>query len=210
MHRGPRTATACVLVLLFVTFFVDGAARVQPDSLLLADFDADTIQIKPGLPLWLFTDEQFGGSSEVVASLQRPGTGGSRGALRLSFRLVQDFANPFAGAWAYVGPEGLATDLSAWRGLRFHARSAHATAFSAGVIRFGGMVRRYGTPFETKPEWTLVELPFDRFQELGPGGAPAAKPEPLSTKDITAVGFSVVPKLVGEFVMDIDRLEFYR
>lgn len=210
MHRGPRDATSCVLLLLLVSLLAGGAARAQPDTLLISDFDGETIEIRSGLSLWLYTDEQFGGASEVLPNLVRPGAGGSRGALRLSFRVAEGFSSPFAGAWALVGPEGLATDLSAWRGVRFHARSSHAGAFSAGVIRFAGMVKRYLTPFETRPEWTVVELPFDRFHEVTPAGTPAAKAEPLTTKDVTSIGFSVAPKLLGEFELDVDRLELYR
>jgi hypothetical protein len=109
-----------------------------------------------------------------------------------------------------VGAEGLATDLSSYRGLRLSVRSKDTGAFSAGVIRFPGQLKRYSVPLETRPDWTVVELPFEKFHELTPAGAPAAGAPPLSARDITSIGFSVVSKLRGEFVLDVDRVEFYR
>ena len=187
-----------------------GAAPTQSGNLVVSDFDGERIEIRSGLSLWVFADEQFGGTSEARPTLIHPGANASRGALRISFRITEDFANPFAGVWAMVGPEGLATDLSAYRGLRFYARTKDEGAFTAGVVRFPGQVKRYMAPLETRPDWTLIELPFDTFREVTPAGAPTAGAPPLVAHDVTSIGFSVAPKLRGQFELDIDRIEFYR
>jgi hypothetical protein len=153
---------------------VGGAAPVQTGNLLISNFDGEKIEIRSGLSLWVFADEQFGGTSEARPTLIHPGANASRGGLRISFRITEDAANPFAGVWAMVGPEGLPTDLSAYRGVRFYVRSTDRGAFTAGVVRVAGQLRRYMTPLETGPEWTLVELPFDKFREVTPAGTPAA------------------------------------
>jgi hypothetical protein len=186
------------------------AAPAQNGNLVVSDFDGERIEIRSGLSLWVFADEQFGGTSEARPTLVHPGASASRGALRISFRLTEDFANPFAGVWAMIGPEGLATDLSAYRGVRFYARSKNEGAFTAGVVRFPGQVKRYMAPLETRPEWTLIELPFDKFREVTPAGAPTAGTPPLVAHDVTSIGFSVAPKLRGQFELDIDHIEFYR
>ena len=65
------------------------------------------------------------------------------------------------------------------------------------------------TPFTVGEEWTLVDLPFEKFQLVAAPGAPADA-SPLDAKDITSIGVAVVSKLRGEFALDIDRIEFYR
>ena len=92
-----------------------------------------------------------------------------------------------------VGPSGQATDLSAYRGVRFYARSKDATAFSAGIVRFPGQIKRYAAPFEVRPEWTLVELPFEKFRVVNPPGATTVDTSPLDPKDITSIGVGVAP-----------------
>ena len=179
-------------IFFTLVLLAGGAVSAQRDSLVIADFDAGKAETKSGLSLWLFCDEQYGGTSQARASLIHPGAQGTSGALRISFRVTDDFPTPFAGAWAMVGPEGLATDLSAYRGVRFYARSKDAAAFSAGE------------------EWTLVDLTFEKFQLAVPPGARAADASPLDAKDVTSIGVAVASKLRGQFVLDIDRIELYR
>jgi hypothetical protein len=198
------------IVTLLLLAALAGHAPAQDAHLLIADFDSDTIEVRSGLALWVYADEQFGGTSQARPTLIHAGANSSRGALRISFRVSEDVRNPFAGVWAMIAPEGLATDLSAYRGLRFYARSKHESAFTAGIVRFAGQVKRYMTPVNARPEWTLVELPFDTFREVTPAGGPAAQPAPLVASDLTSIGFSVAPALRGDFVLDIDRIEFYR
>jgi len=61
-------------------------------------------------------------------------------------------------------------------------------------------------PFETRPEWTLVEIPFDKFQRVPPTGSGSA----LVPKDVVSIGFGGTPQMRGQFDLDIDRLEIYR
>ena len=184
--------------------------RAQRDALVIADFDEGRAETKGGLSLWPYADDQFGGTSEAQATLIHPGAEGSDGALRISLRVAGDSPAPFAGAWAMMGRAGLATDVSAYRGLRFYARSKDATAFAAGIVRFPGQIRRYTAPFDVRPEWAIVELPFDKFRQVLPPGAPAADSPPLDPKDVTSVGITVAPQRRGEVQIDIDRVEFYR
>jgi hypothetical protein len=209
MHHGNRCALSILLVVAF-TLSAAVAARPQIGNLTIGDFDRGRIETRSGLSLWPFADEQFGGTSEVRTTLIQPGANASGGALRMSFRVTDDFANPFAGAWAMVSAEGAATDLSRYRGVRFHARSKDGAAFTAGIVRFSGQVKRYATPLETRAEWTVIELPFDSFREITRTGGPAPQAPPLVTNDVTSVGFSVAPKLRGQFELDVDGIEFYR
>ena len=198
-----------MLLLLLIMLAAAAAGAPQRDTLVIADFDGDKAETKAGLSLWPYADDQFGGTSEARTMLIHPGADGSRGALRISFRVTDEARIPFAGAWAMVGGEGLATDLSAYKGVRFSARSKEGTAFAAGIVRFPGVVKRYTLPFEVRAEWTIVELPFDRFREAPPG-APGASPAPLDPRDITSIGFTVAPQRRGQLELEVDRLEVYR
>jgi hypothetical protein len=183
--------------------------RVQQNTLTIADFDGERAESNSGLAVWPYTDEQFGGASEARPTLIRPGANRSRGALHVSFNVTSEFRAPFAGVWVMVGPEGLATDLSAYKGLRFYARSGNRAAFAASVVRFPGQLKRYTMKFEVRPDWTVVEFPFDKFKVVTLPGA-AADTSPLDPKDITSVGVSVAPPLQGQFELDIDGIEVYR
>jgi complex I intermediate-associated protein 30 (CIA30) len=209
MPAGDRRATSR-LFLLVLSFVAGGALQAQHDALLVADFDGEKADTNSGLSLWLYADDQLGGTSEARASLIHPGADTSRGAVRLSFRVAGEFRAPFSGAWAMVGPEGLATDLSAYKGVRFYARSKDGTAFTAGIVRFQGLIMRYMTPFEIRPEWTLIEIPFDRFRQVPSPGTTTASAAGLDPKDITSIGFSVASQLRGRFELDVDRIELYR
>src|SRR5262249_2030787 len=116
-RAGPRRAVALEVALVLLA--AGGSPRAQSDTLLIGACDSGKGETKSGLWLWPFCDEQYGGTSQARISLIHPGAGGSPGALRISIRITGDFPTPFAGAWAMVGPEGLVTDLSAYRGVRF-------------------------------------------------------------------------------------------
>jgi hypothetical protein len=186
------------------------AVPPQDHAFLISHFDGKTIDTRSGLSLWPYADDLLGGTSEARSSLIQPGANGSRGALRMDFHLTSEFVAPFSSTWAMVAPEGLTADVSAYRGLRFYARSATPTAFYAGVVRFAGQIRRYTTTFEASTAWTLIELPFDRFREVPPPGAPASSETLSAPRDVTSVGFGTAPKLQGDFRLEIDRVEFYR
>ena len=202
-------ATAGLLLVAF-PLVASGAARAQNSTLVIADLDGEKIQTKSGLFLMAIADEQFGGTSEAQMSLIHPGANASRGALRISFRVTNDFPAPFAGAWAMLGAEGLATDLSAYRGVRFYVRSKDGAAYTLGILQYSDQTRRYLAPFEAGPEWTLVELPFDKFRQEMPGATPAADAPGLVPKDVTSIGFMASPQRRGQFDLDVDQLELYR
>lgn len=203
---SDRGRGATSVVLLLSCLFAGAAAQAQDGNLRVADFEAGKVETVPGLALAVIADEQLGGLSEARLTLSSPGAQSSRAALRITFRVADGFAFPFSSVWAILGDEGLAADLSAYRGLRFYARSQGA-GFQAGVVQFsGGQPARYMAPFETKPEWTLVEVPFDKLQ-LSP---PTGKAPPFVPKDLTSIGFSAPSRLRGEVELEIDQVEVYK
>lgn len=205
---GRSAATGLMISLIAVTILC--AAAAQQNGMIVSTFDGDRIETRSGLALWIFTDEQFGGTSSGSAVIIRPGAGGSRGALRVEFRVTEDARNPFASVWAMVAARAAPTDLSSYRGVRFHARGADRRAFTAGIVRYSGLPKRYMASFEVFPGWNVVELPFDTFRELTIAGTPVEGAPPLGPDAITSVGFSVARELRGAYALDIDNLEFYR
>ena len=195
-------------LLLLLAALVAGAApaRAQDGALRVADFEGGKAENVSGLAVAPLADEQLGGLSEVRLAVSHPGAKSTKSALRISFHMADGFQYPFAGAWVFLGAEGLAADLSAYRGLRFYARS-EGGAFAAGAGQFsGGQATRSMAVFEAKPEWTLVEVPFDKLQRVPPAGASS----PFVPKDVTSIGFSVSSRLRGDFALEIDELELYK
>jgi hypothetical protein len=214
IHRDARPGAigSSILWLVLAAGPAAGAQGVEPAAgkpesrgRTIADFDDGKLETVSGLSLVALADEQLGGHSEARLSLLQPGAQASRGAVRISFRLADGFARPFAAVWAMVGPEGLATDLSEYRGLRFYARG-EGGSFQAGVGQFSGRLRLFMAPFEAKREWTLVEVPFDRL-ELS---SSAKEKPPFVPRDVTTVGISVAPGLRGQFEVELDQLELYK
>lgn len=202
--RYGRVAPSCAVLLSALC--ASGIARAQSPNLTLADFEGGKIESVAGLALPVIADEQLGGNSGADLSLVHPGAQGSRNALHISFRMADGFSKPFSSVWIPLGDQGLATDLSAYKGVRFHARG-QGGSFVAGIGRFAaGASTRYMVPFELKPEWTLVDLPFDKFAKATPAG----KPTPFAPTDVISIGFSVAPELRGQFDLEIDQMEVYK
>jgi len=202
----------CLLAFSLTTVGVVPAQTVpaQASRPLITDFEGSkTLETASTLSWMVIADEQFGGTSEARPTVIHPGANGSRGALRISFRLTSEFPTPFASVWALIGPEGEPIDLSAYRGVRFYARSTGGKPVAAGVVRYAGQVQRYLKSFETKPEWTLVELPFDQFRQMMMPGAAGEAPALVPT-GITSIGITTSPQQAGEFDLDIDHVELYR
>ena len=199
--------TSLPAVLLFALLFA--GAQAQNVSRPIADFEKNSVENVDGLTPAVIADEQLGGTSHARLSVIRPGAEGSRGALRISYTITNDSAMPFAGVWAAVDPKGLATDVSAYRGVRFLVR-AKGGAFRAGVFQLAAPPKVYMAPFDVGPEWTLVEVPFAKFSRVTPSGAPANDPAPLVPDNVTSIGFNVSPELRGQFELDVDRWELYR
>jgi hypothetical protein len=207
-------ATRAVRVIAGVMAFVGvlgiSLVRAQVGALTIADFDGEKIATTSGLLLMTVDDEQFGGTSRTQLSLIHPGAGASRGAVHIAFRLTKEFATPLAGAWALLGTQGLATDLSAYRGMRFHARSADGGSFVAGLVQYSTPPKRYQAPFETGAEWTVVDLPFEKFHQAPAPGTTAVGPADLTPTAVTSIGFLAPAQRFGEYALDVDGLEVYR
>ena len=196
------------IVGLFLAVAV--SARSQSDVMHIASFDTGELKSISGLALWLFADEQFGGTSHVRATLLRPGANSSSGAVHIAFRVTGDSPMPFAGIWAMVGKDGLPVDLRAYRGVRFFAKSKTRDAFTAGIVQFCAGVQRYAATFEATPDWSLIELPFDKFHGPPPPTGPVPCSSALDPHDVTAIGMNVAPGRRGEFELDIDEIACYR
>lgn len=199
---GHPVSIGCVLVFLLAAW---PATAAHGGNLMLADFEGERVESVRGLALPVVADEQFGGTSTARLTLIHPGAQASHGALRISFVIADGVARPFSSVSVLMGDESLATDLSAYRGLRFYARSGRGN-FLASVGRFTGRFVRYMAPFPVKPEWTLVELPFDKFTPV----PPAAKDAALVPADVVSVGFSVASDLRGQLDLEIDQVEVYK
>jgi hypothetical protein len=184
-------------------------AEASGASLTIADFEAGKSETTRGLAMIVLADEQLGGTSTARLTTVKPGAGGSRGALRIAYQITGDFKVPFDGVWALMGSDGMPTDLTAYKGLRFQARSKGGT-FVAGVGQFAGRTALYTTPFEVTPEWTRIELPFDRFRRTNPMGPTAPDAPALVAKDVVSVNFSVASTSRGQFDLEIDQVEIYR
>lgn len=183
--------------------------QAQNASMPIADFEGKTIETVHGLTPAVIADEQLGGTSGARLTWIQPGAEGSRGALRISYQMTSDFATPFAGAWAPLGPKGLAADLSAYRGVRFRARTKGGS-FRASIFQMSAPPKVYMAAFEAGSEWTLVELPFETFRRVAQTGAPITDPAPLVPTNVTTIGFNLSPELRGQFELDIDHWELYR
>jgi hypothetical protein len=203
---GYGRAVSIVFLLLF-SLIAGATARMRNGNLMVADFEGGKVETVSGLALPAIADEQLGGTSEARLTLSRPGAQASRGALRISFRMADGFATPFSSVWALLGAEGLAIDLSAYRGVRFYARS-EGGAFLASIGQYPGRSTRATAPFEVKPAWALVEIPFDKFGPLPP--PPAGQAPAFVAKDVFMIGFSVASHLRGQFDLELDQLEVYK
>src|SRR5262245_22440424 len=207
---ATRAVRAIAGVMAFIGVLVISLVRAQVGALTIADFDGEKIATTSGLLLMTLDDEQFGGTSRTQLSLIHPGAGASRGALHIAFHLTNEFATPVASAWALLGTQGLATDLSAYRGVRFDVRSAGGGSFIASIVQYSSPPKRYSAPFEAGAEWTVVDLPFARFHQAPAPGTTADGPADLTPTAATSVGFMVPPQRFGQHGLDVDRLEIYR
>ncbi len=194
---------------LLFTLGVGGTAQVPNTPLMVADFEGKHLENVDGLSLVTITDEQLGGTSEARLTLVEPGADRSRAAGKITFKIADGFAMPFAGAYALPGSEGKAADLTSYKGLRFYARAKEGS-YLASFGQFVGQAALFMTPFDTKPEWTLVELPFEKFVRVTPNGAPVPNAPAFEPKGVTLIGFAVSSKLRGQFDLEVDQVQLYR
>ena len=120
--RCGRGGVMSLLAFLAFVLFAGTAARAQDGNLMIADLEGGRLETVDGLAFAVIADEQLGGTSDARLSVIHPGAQGTKNALRISFRLGEGFPYAFSGVWALLGKEGLLTDLSAYRGLRFYVR----------------------------------------------------------------------------------------
>jgi hypothetical protein len=198
-----------VLSLLLFSLIVGDAPQAQTDRLVISDFDGGTIETSSRLAVVVISDEQLGGTSDARLTLVHPGANATAGALRISFHVTADFAAPFAAIWAPFGAQGLPLDLSAYRGLRFYARSKEGS-FLAGVGQFAGTPALYMARFEGTPDWTLVDLPFETFRRVSFTGAPAGDSPAFVPKNVLAFVLEAPSQLRGSLDVEIDQVELYR
>ncbi len=198
--------SACLL--FWCASHAGAASGTKNENLMLADFEGGKAETNAGLSLVIVADEQLGGNSEVRLTPGQPGAAASRTALRMSFVVADGFATPFASVWAPLGAEGLAEDLSAYKGVRFYARSEKGV-FLAGIGKYtSGRSTRATAPFAVTPAWTLVEIPFDKFKAVPP---PPPDPSAIfEAKGVISVGFSMGSPARGQFDLEIDQLEIYK
>jgi Complex I intermediate-associated protein 30 (CIA30) len=203
---------ATLLLLLWPPGIVAAAVPAGSESgahdgrLVIADFDSGKLETAAGLAWMVVADEQLGGTSEASLAIIRPGARGSNAAMRVTFNLGEGFAYPFAGVWALPGSEGLPADFTAYRGLRFYARSEKGGTFMAGLRQVSGAPANYMAAIAVKPEWTLVEVPFDKLQRVPPSGPP----QPFVAKDVSSIGFNVAGRVPGQLALDVDQVELYK
>ena len=208
-----RAVSRLFLLACAIALAAAGEARAQDKKAgqkesgpsMVADFEGERVENADGLALAPLADEQYGGNSETGLSLIHPGTQGSRGAVRISFRIAAGSPYPFASVFVMLGPEGLPTDLSAYRGLRFYARSREKS-FLTGLSQHAGRTTRYLARFEAKPEWSLVEVPFANLKP----DPQAEKPPAFAPKGVMSVEFGMGSGQPGQVDLDIDQVEFYK
>lgn len=63
-------------------------------------------------------------------------------------------------------------------------------------------------PFEVKPAWTLVEVPFEKFARMPP--PPAGLTLPPVSKDAVSIGIQLMSPTPGQFAIEIDQVEVYK
>jgi hypothetical protein len=214
MRPGHGRALSCLVLVAFASsWLAGGKARAQEKkegpkdsgAMVVADFEGERVENVHGLALAPVADEQYGGTSETRLSLVHPGAPGSRGAARISFHMAAGSPYPFASVFLMLGPEGLPSDLSAYRGLRFHARSKEKS-FLTGLTQYVDRTTRYLARFEAKPEWSLVEVPFANLKP----DPQAEKPPAFAPKGIMAIEFGAGSGEPGQVDLDIDQVEFYK
>lgn len=207
MRLGRARAALCWSLLSLICA---APAHAQSQNMVVADFDDGKVETVKGLALVVLADEQLGGTSTANLAVFTPGATASKGALRISFNITSAFPAPFDGVWALLGTDGMPTDVSAYKGVRFQARSKNGT-FLAGVGQYAGRTAFYLAPFDVTPEWAVVEIPFDKFKLMPPPGAqPAANPAPLVPNGVVSLTFNISSQLRGQFDLEIDQVELYR
>jgi len=210
--RHPNGWKTCYLLVALLSLLgcassASSAAASAPKSgsLLVDDFEDRNLESAVGLSWIIVADDQMGGNSKVHLSIARPGANGSRAALRITGNVAQGFQFPFAGVWALTRPDGRPNDLSAYRGIRFYARGPKGS-YLAGLRHIQARQGiSFVASFEVQPEWTRVEIPFDKLQRYPPTG-PAVE---FTAKNTLMVGISTAGRFQGEFQVEIDQVELY-
>lgn len=167
-------------------------------ALRLDDFEDGDRRSASGLSWISVADDLMGGASSVKLHVTASGAVGSRHALRVSGDVA---AGGFAGGWVALDGRSRATDISDFQGLRFRIRGNGK--LQAG-LRGGPLPgSNFVAPFEARPEWTIVEIPFE---SLEPGSREAPAFDPRSARWI---GVSTQAGRTGGFEFELDDVELY-
>jgi hypothetical protein len=163
--------------------------------LTIDDFEDADQRAASGLSWIRIADDLMGGASSVALDVVAAGTGSGR-----ALRVRGDVAEAgFAGAWVALDGRARATDLSDFAGIRVRIRGDRVV--QVGLRAGAGAGFNYMAPVEPTPDWTTVELPFDRLQGLGKD-VPA-----MDRTSARWLGLSV--GRAGHFQFDVDAVELY-
>lgn len=172
------------------------AAAVK--TLRLDDFEDGDRRSASGLSWISVADDLMGGASSARLRVVAAPAAGSRHALRVSGDVA---TGGFAGGWVAFDGRSRATDISDFHGLRFRIRGNGK--LQAG-LRGGPLPGfNYGAPFEARPEWTRVEIPFGSL-EPAKGETPAFDP-----RSVRWIGVSTQAGRTGGFEFELDDVELY-
>lgn len=172
------------------------AAAVR--TLRLDDFEDGDRRSASGLSWISVADDLMGGASSARFQVTAAPAAGSRHALRVSGDVAE---GGFAGGWVALDGRSRATDISDFQGLRFRIRGNGK--LQAG-LRGGPLPGfNYVAPFEARPEWTSVEIPFESLKPAK-GESPAFDP-----RSVRWIGVSTSTGRTGAFEFEIDDVELY-
>jgi hypothetical protein len=205
--RTSLIRDSLLLFLLAAALLLAAGQGLSADSReaprLIDDFEDGDLDAVPGLSWIVFADDLVGGGSTGQIALVEPGAAGSRKALRLQSQIGEDFRAPFAGVWTAAQADGLPADLSAYQGIRFHAKGRGGT-FRVGLrCGQGASSMNFVKSFDTPQEWTAFTVPFS---ELEPQGKTEVQWAPQL---VSWVGFSTTRPTPGEVELQIDQVELY-
>lgn len=144
------------------------APQMVDGAILVSDFEDGTAASGLGSGWNETTDAMIGGASTVDLAVVEGGADGSAHALRITGDVAPGAPVSWAGAILFPGARPMEpVDLSATRGLGFHARGAGA-AFQVFVFTRGGGQAPAARPFAVREVWDEVFLPWEAFPGVDP------------------------------------------
>jgi hypothetical protein len=111
-----------------------------------------------------------------------------------------------AGApYPYVGfnTQFTARDLTAFEGVRFHAKGKGVWTFQLPTVASGTEYNHYSSPMILSEDWTLIELPFSKLTLTW------GTQRPLDLQNVTGVQWSSSGRDGEKVHLSVDDIEFY-